>query len=61
MRLNIKFYRSIKDTDWFDIGYYLNENTDLKRDKWCKLLTPETHYTCFGHDENRKPNKNYKN
>lgn len=60
MRLNIKFYRSIKDNDWFDIGYYLNENTDLKRDKWCKLLTPETHYTCFGHDENRKPNKNYK-
>lgn len=51
MRLNIKFFRNINDNDWFDIGYYLNENQDLNKEKWYKLLTPETHYSCFGHDE----------
>lgn len=58
---NLKFYRKISNNDWFNIGFYLNTNSDLSRKKWCKLLTPEAHYTCHGYDENRLPNPNFKN
>ncbi|OED29884.1 hypothetical protein [Methanosphaera sp. WGK6] len=56
---NIKLHRKIQKNRWLDIGYYLSKNKDLKRDKWCKWLTPETHYICYGIDEKRKPYENY--
>ena len=58
--LNIRLYRALQNNSWFNIGYYLNNNRDLTRRKWCKLLTPETHYVCNGIDESRKPNPTYK-
>lgn len=59
--VNIRLYRKIIKNNWLDIGFYLNENSDLSRKKWCKFLTPETHYVCHGFDEKRAPNQSYKN
>lgn len=56
---NFKLYSLLQDNNWFNTGYYLNKNSDISRNKWCKLFTPETHYVCHGHNEKRKPNHNY--
>ena len=36
--LNIKLYKSIKNSKCFDIGFYLNNNDDIQNSKWCKTL-----------------------
>ena len=59
--LNLKLYKKLQKNDWFDIGYYINENTDLSRRKWCEILTPQTHYVCYGFNEKRNPNAHYIN
>ena len=59
--LNIKLYQKLKDNNWFDIGFYINNNPTISQKKWCKLLTPETHYVCHGFDEKRLPNSDYEN
>ena len=59
--LNLKLYKALKNSKCFDIGYYLNNNTDLLDSKWCKFFSPELHYVCNGFSENRKFNKKYFN
>ena len=59
--LNLKLYRAIKDSECFDIGFYLNNNKDLIQSKWCKYFSPELHYVCKGFSEKRKFNKKYFN
>ena len=59
--LNYKLYKSLKNSKCFDIGYYLNNNKDIQKSKWCKYFSPELHYVCFGFDEKRKFNKKYFN
>ncbi len=59
--LNIKLYKAIKDSNCFDIGFYLNNNKDLIKSKWCKYFSPELHYIINGFDENRTFNKKYFN
>ena len=59
--LNIKLYRSIKNSKCFDIGFYLNNNKDLIESKWCKYFSPELHYICNGFNEKRTFNKKYFN
>lgn len=59
--LNIKLYQSMKDSECFDIGFYLNNNKDLIESKWCKYLSPELHYVCNGFNEKRTFNKKYFN
>ncbi|WP_455644789.1 hypothetical protein [Methanosphaera sp.] len=56
---NIRLHRKIQKNRWLDIGYYLSKNQDIERNKWCRWLTPETHYICYGIDEKRKPYENY--
>lgn len=56
---NFKLYSLLQNNPWFNIGYYLNKNSDISRNKWCKIFTPETHYVCHGYNEKRKPNPNY--
>ena len=56
---NIKLYKSIKNSKYFDIGYYLNKYPDVAKGNWCKYFSPELHYVCKGFDENRQFNKNY--
>lgn len=59
--LNLKLYKSLKNSKCFDIGFYLNNNKDLIDSKWCKYFSPELHYVCKGFDEKRQFNKKYFN
>ncbi|WP_405269120.1 hypothetical protein [Methanobrevibacter sp.] len=59
--INIKLYKALNNSKCFDIGYYLNNNTDVQKGKWIKYFSPELHYVCKGFDENRKFNKKYFN
>lgn len=58
---NIKLYKSLKSSECFDIGYYLNKYPDISKSKWCKYFSPELHYVCNGFNEGRKFNKKYYN
>ena len=58
---NIKLYKTLKSSEYFDIGYYLNKYPDIPKSKWCKYFSPELHYVCNGFDEDRKFNKKYYN
>ena len=55
--LNVKLYKAMKNSDHFDIGFYLNKNNDLKDSKWEKYLPLELHYICYGFNEKRKFNE----
>ena len=57
--LNLKLYKILKNSECFDIGYYLNQNKDIKDSKWCKYFSPELHYVCSGFNEGRNFNKKY--
>lgn len=59
--LNFRLYNSIKNSKCFDIGYYLANNDDVSKSKWCKFFSPELHYVCNGFNEKRKFNKKYFN
>lgn len=59
--LNFKLYRALKNSKCFDIGFYLNNNKDIQKSKWCKYFSPELHYVCNGLDEGRNFNKKYFN
>ena len=61
LTLNYKLYKAMKNSKFFDIGYYLNNNKDLLESNWCKYFSPELHYVCHGFDEQRKFNKKYFN
>ena len=61
LSLNIDLYKALKDSNCFDIGFYLNKNKDLIDSKWCKYFSPELHYVCEGFRENRLFNKRYFN
>ena len=59
--LNMNLFKTLKDSDCFDIGFYLNNNSDLIESKWCKYFSPELHYVCNGFEEQRTFNKKYFN
>jgi len=59
--LNIKLYQTLKNSKCFDIGFYLHDNKDLIKSKWCKYFSPELHYICNGFEEDRTFNKKYFN
>ena len=59
--LNYKLYRLLKNSECFDIGFYLKNNNDLKDSNWCKYFSPELHYICNGFSEKRDFNKKYFN
>lgn len=59
--LNLNLYKALKDSECFDIGFYLNNNKDLIESKWCKYFSPELHYVCNGFTEKRTFNKKYFN
>lgn len=61
LSLNYKLYKALKNSECFDIGFYLNKDKNLIRSKWCKYFSPELHYVCNGFSENRKFNKKYFN
>jgi len=61
LSLNIKLYNALKNSKCFDIGFYLNNNEDIKESKWCKYFSPELHYVCNGFNEKRTFNKKYFN
>ena len=57
--INFKLYKKLKNSKCFDIGYYLNNNTDILESKWVKYFSPELHYICNGFKEGRRFNKKY--
>ena len=59
--LNLKLFKTLKESECFDIGFYLNNNKDLIKSKWCKYFSPELHYVCNGFTERRTFNKKYFN
>ena len=59
--INLKLYKALKNSECFDIGFYLNNNKDLIKSRWCKYFSPELHYVCKGFNENRIFNKKYFN
>ena len=61
LSLNIKLYKVLKNSNCFDVGYYLKNNNDILESRWCKYFSPELHYLCYGFYENRKFNKKYFN
>ena len=56
LKLNYDLFKLIKNCNWFNRGYYLNNNKDLSR-LWINILSPELHYVCHGIDEERLPNR----
>lgn len=61
VRINLKLYKSLKNSSCFDIGFYLNNDKNLIESKWYKYFSPELHYVCNGFNENRTFNKKYFN
>ena len=57
IKVNIELYRALKNSDCFDIGYYLKKYPDLSKSKWCTYFSPELHFVCKGFDEHRKFNE----
>ena len=55
--INFKLYNALKDSDCFNVGYYLKNNPDLENGKWFRYFSPELHYVCKGFNENRRFNK----
>ena len=55
--INLKLYNALKNSDCFNVGYYLKNNPDLKNGKWFKYFSPELHYVCKGFNENRRFNR----
>lgn len=58
---NLKLYKALKNSECFDIGYYLNKYPDIKKSKWYKYFSPELHFVCKGFGEKREFNKKYFN
>ena len=58
--LNVRLYRFLKSTDYFDEGYYLRNYPDLIDSKWYDFFSLELHFVCRGFDEKRSFNKNFK-
>ena len=57
--INFRLFKALKNSKCFDIGFYLNNNRDLQKSKWCKYFSPELHYVCNGFKEDRTFNKKY--
>lgn len=57
--LNLKLYNSLKNSDEFDVGYYLANYEDIRKSKWAKYFSPQLHYVCRGFDERREINKKH--
>lgn len=57
--INFRLFKALKNSKCFDIGFYLNNNHDLQKSKWCKYFSPELHYVCNGFNEDRTFNKKY--
>ncbi len=50
--INLKGYKKIKNNNYFDIGYYLRNNPDVRKSGEDPLL----HYVIHGFKESRNPN-----
>ena len=61
LSINLKLYKALKNSKCFDIGYYLNNNEDLRNSKLCNYFSPELHYVSNGFIEGRRFNKKYFN
>ena len=59
-KLDLDLFNALKDSDWFNVGFYLSENEDISRFKWVRLFSPYLHYVCHGFDEKRSPNREEK-
>lgn len=59
LKINIKLLKALKDSECFDIGYYLNNNDEVKNSIICKYFSPELHYIINGFEEGYKFNKKY--
>mgnify|MGYP001220161347 CR=1 FL=1 len=53
--INVKGYKAIKKNNLFDIGYYLQNNEDIRKSGKDPIL----HYIYHGFRENRKPNPEF--
>ena len=53
--INIKAYKSIKQNNLFDIGYYLKNNNDIR----VSGVDPLLHYMYHGFKEGRTPNPSF--
>lgn len=54
--INIKLYKCLKRTNYFDSGFYLRQYPETIETTCCKFFSPELHYVCFGFSENKKIN-----
>lgn len=61
LKINIKLLKALKDSKCFDIGYYLNNNEEVKNSRLCKYFSPELHYLIYGFENENKFNKKYFN
>lgn len=53
--IHIKGYKAIKKNNLIDIGYYLENNPDVRRSG----VDPIMHYICNGYKEGRNPNPTF--
>ena len=51
--LNIKLYKSLRNSDCFNLGYYINKYPEIVENDICKKYSPELHYVCYGFDEGK--------
>ena len=58
LKINYKLFKTLKNSDCFDIGYYLINN-NVKNSKLFKYFSPELHYVLYGFDNELKFNKKY--
>ena len=59
LKINIKLFKALKDSECFDVGYYLNNNEDVINSAICKYFSPELHYIITGFENEYKFNKKY--
>lgn len=51
--LNLKLFKALRNSNCFNLGYYLNKYPEIIDDKICKKYSPELHYVCHGFDEGK--------
>ena len=56
--INIKLFRILNITPYFDVGFYFARYPEIKETFCCKYFSPQLHYVCFGFNENKIFNPN---
>ena len=61
LKINFNLLKAFKNYQCFDIGYYLNNNSEVKNSFICRYFSAEIHYLIYGFEKDYEFNKRYFN